>query len=227
MLSNLNNNVIVSIDGNIGSGKSTLLNKLKKHYENEKKIIFLKEPVDEWEKIKDKNNETIIEKFYENKKKYSFSFQMLAYISRYKILKEALENNNNCILITERSIFTDKMVFAKMLYERGDMEEINYKIYLQWFNFLSEKINVNKLIYIDTKTDICIKRISKRNREGENKIELEYLKKCEDYHKSMINKLNNYCMCENQLIIDGNIDNSMNKNYYFETIQLIDEFIHK
>jgi len=30
----------------------------------------------------------------------------MVYISRYKILNETLENNKNCILITERSIYT-------------------------------------------------------------------------------------------------------------------------
>ena len=45
--------IIVSIEGNIGSGKSTLLANLRNYYKNEANIVFLKEPVDEWEKIKD------------------------------------------------------------------------------------------------------------------------------------------------------------------------------
>jgi deoxyguanosine kinase len=52
---------IVSIEGNIGSGKSTLLANLRKYYENNPDVIFLKEPVDEWEKIKDENGTTILE----------------------------------------------------------------------------------------------------------------------------------------------------------------------
>jgi hypothetical protein len=40
---------LVSIEGNIGSGKSTLIEKLKKKHQNNKKILFLQEPVGLWE----------------------------------------------------------------------------------------------------------------------------------------------------------------------------------
>ena len=50
---------IVSIEGNIGSGKSTLLANLKKYFNKETNIVFLKEPVDEWSNIKDENGTTI------------------------------------------------------------------------------------------------------------------------------------------------------------------------
>ena len=68
--------IIISIDGNIGSGKSTLLSKLKYHYADNDRVLFLKEPVDDWEKITDEKGITIIEKFYANQEKYSFPFQM-------------------------------------------------------------------------------------------------------------------------------------------------------
>jgi deoxyadenosine/deoxycytidine kinase len=108
---------IVSIEGNIGSGKSTLLSNLRETLKDRNDIVFLKEPVDEWEKITDENGLTMLEKFYSNQKAYSFPFQMMAYISRLALLKEAVKNNPSSIIITERSLFTDKMVFAKMLYD--------------------------------------------------------------------------------------------------------------
>ena len=73
---------IISIEGNIGSGKTTLLQNLKNKYKNNPQVIFLKEPVDEWNNIKDSNGTTILEKFYLDQEKYSFAFQMMAYISR-------------------------------------------------------------------------------------------------------------------------------------------------
>ena len=60
------------IEGNIGSGKSTLLENLRKQYTNHTHIIFLQEPVDEWEKIKDNEGNTMLKKFYANQEKYSF-----------------------------------------------------------------------------------------------------------------------------------------------------------
>ena len=57
---------VISIEGNIGSGKSTLLSHLKQSLsaENVPQIIFLQEPVDEWENIKDEDGNTMIQKFY-------------------------------------------------------------------------------------------------------------------------------------------------------------------
>ena len=52
---------IVSIEGNIGSGKSTLLENLRQHYKDNDSVIFLREPVDEWEKIKDENETYFID----------------------------------------------------------------------------------------------------------------------------------------------------------------------
>lgn len=64
---------IVSIEGNIGSGKTTLLSNVKKALHGEENIIFLKEPVDDWESIKDKDGLTMLQKFYADQEKYSFS----------------------------------------------------------------------------------------------------------------------------------------------------------
>ena len=85
-----NNFTIISIEGNIGSGKSTLLANLREYFKENENVVFLKEPVDEWEKIKDKEGTTILEKFYADQEKYSFSFQMMAYVSRIKVLRDTL-----------------------------------------------------------------------------------------------------------------------------------------
>ena len=67
---------IVSFEGNIGAGKTTLLNKLEKE-NTDPDIVFLREPVDEWEKISI-NGETMISKFYADPEEYSFAFQIMA-----------------------------------------------------------------------------------------------------------------------------------------------------
>ena len=56
---------------------------------------------------------------------------MLAYITRLNLIKETIKNNPNAIIITERSLYTDKMVFAKMLYEDGYINNIEYQIFIR------------------------------------------------------------------------------------------------
>lgn len=222
----INNNILISIDGNIGSGKSTLVKNLIEHYKNNKQIIFLKEPVDEWEQIKDKEGTTILKKFYNDQKKYAFSFQMMAYISRYKILKKVIDNNKDCILITERSIFTDKHVFAKMLSESEDIEDVNYQIYTTWFDTLSDECKIDKLIYIDSNPELCKQRIIKRAREGEEGIPIEYLNNCDKYHKNMTDKDSKDCVCNDQLVLDGSVDIYENEEHKLNMIKQVDNFIY-
>ena len=193
---------IISIEGNIGSGKSTFLSYLKEN--SSSKIVFVKEPVDEWEQIRDgKTNETIFQKFYKDQEKYSFSFQMMAFISRFSILRETVRNNPSAIIITERCLYTDKYVFAKMLFEMKNIEDVNYQIYNQWFEEFASEFPLNKIIYIKANPEICFERIKKRNRTGESEIPLDYLINCHKYHEDMMEIL--YSTTE-IIYIDGNED---------------------
>ncbi len=251
----MNNQIqIVSIEGNIGSGKSTLLANLKNYFKDNAHIIFLKEPVDEWSKIKDENGVTMLEKFYADQYKYSFSFQMMAYISRLKLLRDtfnqvkesrdkliqnarqerlinydAQENqfeSPKYIIVTERSLFTDKMVFAKMLYDSGKIEHINYEIYINWFNTFADEFPINKIVYVKANPETCHQRIAIRHRDGEDNIPLDYLKKCNDYHDNMLDKTSSECVCKDNLILDGNIDIYKNDNVTKEWINSIEKFIY-
>ena len=209
---------IVSIEGNIGSGKSTFLENLKKHYKSNEHIIFLREPVDEWEKIKDHNGNTMLQKFYADQEKYSFAFQMMAYISRLAILRDAINKNKNkdIIIITERSLYTDKYVFAKMLYDQGKIEEVTYQIYLHWFDEFAKDYPVSNIIYVNADPQKCYERIHKRARAGEEIIPLCYLEDCHKYHEEFLNQTNEFVA--EKMVLDGNID-------IFENEQIVEKWI--
>jgi deoxyadenosine/deoxycytidine kinase len=225
-----NDFIVVSIEGNIGSGKSTLLANLRDHYRDEVSIVFLKEPVDEWEKIKDSNGVTILEKFYADQTKYSFAFQMMAYISRLKVLRDSLKatkkTDEKIIFITERSLYTDKLVFAKMLFDSGKMEDTMYQIYLNWFDTFSDEFPVNKVIYVKADANVCHQRIAKRSRDGEGNIPLSYLENCSIYHDNMLNEFISKHICTNQLILNGNVDIYENNKQLETWISNIDRFIY-
>ena len=192
---------IISVDGNIGSGKSTLLTMLKEYFNHKKtdlNICFLQEPVDLWNEIKDKNGKTIIECFYSNPEKYSFAFQIMAYISRLSILKSEFKKKYD-IIFTERCLYTDRNVFCKMLYDDGKIDEIEYKIYNKWFDEFISEFHKIEYIYIQTSPEVSDNRIKERARKGEN-IPIEYLEKCHQYHEKWLDNTK-------KLIIDGNLSN--------------------
>ncbi len=218
---------IISIEGNIGSGKSTLLAHLREYYKDCSNILFLKEPVDDWEKIVDENGETMLEKFYHDQEKYSFPFQMMAYISRLKLLRNAIQSIKNSsqkvFIFTERSLFTDRFVFAKMLYDSKKIEHVNYMVYLNWFDTFIEEFPVHKIIYVKASPSHCFERITKRSRHGEESISIDYLVNCDLYHEKMMEQYSEESTCKSQLILDGDLDIYNDENVmenWIEKIQL-------
>jgi deoxyadenosine/deoxycytidine kinase len=211
------NAIFVSIEGNIGSGKSTLLANLKDHFKTDSRVVFLKEPVDEWEKIRDSQGNTMLQKFYGNQTAYAFSFQMMAYISRLAEFKKAVkENPEATVFITERSLDTDKYVFAQMLFDDNKIEDVNYQIYTRWFDVFAKEFPINNVIYVRADPDVCHNRIVKRSRTGEDSIPLEYLTNCHEYHENMMTK----SIEAPYLQLDGNVD-------IYETVETVQQWINQ
>ena len=207
---------IISIEGNIGSGKSSLVEAMREKYSTHPDICFLQEPVEEWKQVKDSNGMTIIEKYYANQNKYAFSFQMMAYISRLAQLRRAIKKGYR-IIVTERCVYTDKMVFAKMLYTDNKIENVEYQIYNKWFSEFIDEIPEFRYVYLHTSPTVAYNRVNKRARQGEENIPLDYLQKCHGYHEHWLSKMPN----ENILILKGDVDTDEfpeQKNLWINTI---------
>jgi len=185
---------IISVDGIIGSGKSTLLKKISEKTD----IKIIPEPINIWLQIKDSDDKNILQKFYDDKYRYSYTMQNFAYITRTKMLIDTINSefdkmgiiemikhivfNKPFILITERSILTDKYVFAKMLYDDSYMTKLEYDLYNYWFDFFTKEYKIKNVIYVDTTCENALKRIKLRGRVEEEKINLEYLMKLKSQH---------------------------------------------
>jgi deoxyadenosine/deoxycytidine kinase len=213
--------MIISVEGNIGSGKSTLVRWLSQELKDDERFVFIQEPVNMWLRNVDKSGESILTKFYNDQKMYAFPFQIMSYTSKLHLIREAVQNNPGKIIVTERCVYTDREVFAKMLYDEGKIEDVNYNIYRAMFDeFLLDEIDVDKFIYINTDPVICDKRIKKRDREGESSIPLEYLSKCNLYHKTwMENNEDNKV-----LVFDGNEEFETNIELLAEWKRQVMEF---
>jgi deoxyadenosine/deoxycytidine kinase len=201
-------NIIISCEGNIGSGKSTLLSILQSSIKF-KDIVFVKEPVEEWYKINDSDGKNIFEKFYESPEKYAYPFQELTLMSRYTKIKDAVNLNPNKIIISERSVFSDHYIFAKMMYDKGYISDMEYQIYKHNANIIKKELCFSKYIYIRSSSDKCIERINKRNRSGEN-ITDDYIKLCEKYHDVWLFNIDNILIINGNDDFENNIENQNN-----------------
>ena len=221
------NPIIISIDGNIGSGKSTLIDILKQELKYDKNIIFIDEPVNEWLQIND-GKTNILDYFYKDKNRWAYTFQNLAFITRSKLLISSVEKNQTSffqkrkIIITERSIETDKNIFAKMLYDDNFISEIEYKIYDYWYNMNLHNIKVSNVIYLRTTPNDAFKRIQKRGRPEEINLNYDYLQTIHNYHDRWLVDQNNSNIC----YLNGTDDFLNNKDIKNNIIKSIGVFIH-
>lgn len=174
--------VLISVEGNIGAGKTTIIEQMQKRLASDK-VVFLREPVDLWETIKDSDGEGILVKFYKDPAKYAFAFQVMAYATRLSLIRDMVRNHPECeMIVCERSLDADKNIFAKMLHNDGMIDEVCFQIYNKFYSEYAEDFKLQGIIYIDADPDVCSERIKKRARDGESSIGLDYLEKCRDFH---------------------------------------------
>jgi len=198
------------IEGNVGSGKSTFLKILQ---QKGHKIIL--EPVDEWCNLLNKNGKNLLEEFYGDQERYAYTFQSIAFRTRVNNIK-----NYNGELI-ERSIFTDRNVFAKTCYENGKMNDIEWTDYCSWFDWLADTFNIKPtgFIYLRADPEISYERIKKRCRSGEETISFEYLKELHAKHELWL-------MDEpNVLVLDVNDDFENNTEKLNEMCEKVKNFV--
>ena len=142
---------IICVDGVVGVGKSTLGKLIAEKYS----MIFFEEPV---------VNNPILDKFYYDKKRYSFPLQIFFLNKRFKAMKEAAKINK-CVM--DRSIYGD-VIFSRMLMEDGDMTHEEFELYEELLYNMLEHIQKPKLmIYLETSVDSAMEKIKKRGREYE------------------------------------------------------------
>jgi len=185
---------LIVLDGNISSGKTTIGNELAKTG----LLAFLEEPVLEWQT---KYSENILDLFYKDKKRYSYMFQGAAFLTRAKAWDEILEMTDHSNVMMERSIFSDRFVFARMLHESGDMLDIEWELYCEMWEWLSERWceEPDTIVYIKTPPEICFERMGGRGRQEETGVSLGYLKDLHRMHEEWLGEL------DNVITIDGSL----------------------
>ena len=177
--------IILSLDGNIGAGKSTLLEEIRKACPDYECVV---EPVGEWLGLTNTPGcgKSLLQLFYEDKKRWAYSFQNCAILTRIKALREAIRTAKKRIIITERSVLTDRFVFAEMLRDSGDLNGLEWTMYTRWFDEFACDLPLRGIIYITTGVDTSAERIQKRARTGESGIPHEYLSSLERQHEKWV-----------------------------------------
>ena len=172
---------IYFVEGNIGTGKSTFLSMIEKTYGDKYQVIY--EPVDVWTSFKDKTGKNILQYFYEDPKRFAYTFQNTAFVSRVEKLQE-IDRTKEAVFI-ERSIWSDKNIFAKNCFESGMMSEIEYMLYEKWFSWLEKNLTIGdyQFIYLKCSPKTSFERMKERNRNEETGVSLDYITQIHNQHE--------------------------------------------
>ncbi len=175
--------MVISLDGNIGAGKSTLLEAIRIAMPEVEVVV---EPVGEWTRLRSAEGKSLLELFYEDKRRWAYTFQNCAILTRLRSLRSVLASTAKKIVITERSVLTDRFVFAEMLRASGDLDDIEWALYNQWFDTYASEAPVDRIIYLTTGVGTSADRITARGREGEGGIPRSYLAALEAQHETWL-----------------------------------------
>jgi len=164
---------MIVIDGVVGVGKSTLMNILQKEG-----YVPFEEPV---------VDNPILEKFYYDRERYSFSLQIFFLNKRFKNIKDASKIKN---AVMDRSIYGD-VIFAKMLKDAGEMSNEEFDLYIELFENMIEHCKPPKLlVYLEVGVEEAMKRINKRGREYERIVERDYWEQLNSNYRDYFEQYN-------------------------------------
>jgi len=176
---------IYSVDGNIGAGKTTFLEAVKASLGPTAYVVL--EPVGEWMRLKNAEGVSLLELFYSDKKRWAYTFQNCAILTRLRAIQEAMRDlPDDAIILTERSVLTDRFVFAEMLRASGDIDALEWELYCKWFDTFAAALPITGIIYLTTCVGTSAGRIVTRGRSGEDHIPLDYLSALDTAHRSWI-----------------------------------------
>jgi len=176
--------IFISLDGNIGAGKSTLLEAIRQRMPS---VTVIPEPVADWLTLKNAEGESLLSLFYKDTQRWAYTFQNCAILTRLLEAQKIMntwkpEEGKLPVIITERSVLTDRYVFAEMLHKQGKMDDLEWSLYLKWYENFAANLPIKGIIHLTTSAQVSKERIGMRGREGEDSIPLSYLKDLDAQH---------------------------------------------
>ena len=151
----------IGFAGNIGSGKTTFTRFISK---SQNWIPFY-EPV---------SDNPYLEDFYNDMPRWSFNLQVYFLHKRFEMHKKMSQMKMG--VVQDRTIFEDKEIFAKNLYEMKKISQRDWENYSGLFaSMVSFLKKPDLVIYLKASTDILLKRIQSRNRDFEKNVDSGYI----------------------------------------------------
>ena len=152
---------LIGLAGNIGVGKTTFTKLLS---ERLKWTPF-------FESVSDN---PYLSDFYSDMKRWSFNLQIYFLHKRFEMHQKMSASPMS--VIQDRTIYEDLEIFARNLYQLGELPQRDWDNYCGLFKVMTSYLKKPDLIiYLKADTDTLLSRIKKRGRDYENSIDPEYI----------------------------------------------------
>lgn len=198
--------VFVAVAGNIGSGKSSLTRLLS----GERGWIPMFESVEDNPYLSD---------FYTDMRRWSFQLQVYFLSNRFRSHKSITEGERSVVL--DRVIYEDAEIFARNLFEIGNMEERDYRNYVALYDVMTEYLHPpDLLIYLRANVDTLMRQIAQRGRDFEQSIKREYLEQLNRHYEAWIQR---YTKGKLLVVESDNLDFVNNREDLDRVIRLVEK----
>lgn len=162
----------VAIAGNVGVGKSTLTGMLSE------KLGW--EPF--YEAVGDN---PYLADFYKDMRRWSFHSQIFFLSRRLRHHHQLLRSPNS--VVQDRSVYEDAEIFARNLYQQGNMSDRDYGSYRELYQVLVLFLPPPDLVvYLQASVPTLLERIRKRGRDFERDISPLYLQQLNELYDAWI-----------------------------------------
>jgi len=176
----------ISLEGNIAAGKSTFLEVLRKEFD----VQTVAEPVSRWQNIprEDGGSDNLLDLFYSDPKRWAYTFQTFAFLSRMQAQMEPIRGLPGQVVVYERSVLSDKFIFASNCAQSGLFNSVEWALYRDWHEWLinSFETNLDGIVYLRASPTTCLQRLQSRGRGEETSVSLTYLEELHDRHEEWL-----------------------------------------
>jgi deoxyadenosine/deoxycytidine kinase len=205
-----NNRMFVVVAGNIGCGKTTLTKKLSE------KLSW--KPY--FESVSDN---PYLEDFYTDMSRWSFPLQVYFLNHRYRTHQEIEAASFSAI--QDRSIYEDANIFARALYEQGELEKRDYENYKSLYDTMLPNLQAPSLmIFLRRSVPKLLERIQMRGRDYEQTIPVDYLTRLNEYYDEWYDS---YDLGKSLIVDTDELDFLENEDHFDNLIQKVHNSIEQ
>lgn len=162
----------VAVAGNIGAGKSTLTGMLAEALG--------------WQPFYEANAENpYLSDFYSDMRRWSFHSQVFFLGKRLEHHRQLLDHPTSAV--QDRTVYEDAEIFARNLYDQGNMSERDYDAYRRLYQAISAFLPPPDLIiYLQASTETLMEHIRQRGRAFERDIAPDYISSLNQLYEQWI-----------------------------------------